>query len=107
MEKYYFEKKVVGGVTVEQKRSWLSYSKELDKIFCTTCLVSAKKDDSNVLRDGYNSWDNISNRIKEHPMQKNHIAACEILLAGMCDKTIDLQNFSAMCRTGAAVQKRS
>ena len=40
-------------------------------------------------------------------MQKNHIAACEILLAGMCDKTIDLQNFSAMCRTGAAVQKRS
>ncbi len=88
VEKYYFEKKVVGGVTIEQKRSWLSYSKELDKIFCTTCLVFAKKDDSNVLRDGYNKWVNVSNRIKEHPMQKNHVAACETLLAVMCDKTI-------------------
>ncbi len=88
MEKYYFEKKVVGGVTIEQKQSWLSYSKELDKKFCTTCLVFAKKNDSNVLCDGYNKWVNVSNRIKEHPMQKNHIAACETLLAGMCDKTI-------------------
>ncbi|XP_028412578.1 uncharacterized protein LOC114535472 [Dendronephthya gigantea] len=50
--------------------------------------IFAKKDDSNVLRDGYNKWVNVSNRIKEHPMQKNHIAACETLLAVMCDKTI-------------------
>ena len=92
VEKYYFDKKVVGGVTIDQKRSWLSYSKELDKIFCITCLVFAKKEDiSNVLRDGYNKWINISHRIKEHPMQQNHIAACETLLAVMCDKTIDLQ----------------
>ena len=33
----------------------------------------------------------ISNRIKEHPMQKNHIAACETLSTTICDKTIDLQ----------------
>ena len=45
----------------------------------------------NALHDGYNNWINISHRIREHPMQQNHIAACDILLAVMCDKTIDIQ----------------
>ncbi len=76
----------------------MSYSKELDKIFCTTCVVFPKKDDSNsnVLRDGYNKWVNVSNRIKEHSMQNSHIAACETLFAVMCDKTIYSQ-FSQQC----------
>lgn len=89
--KYFMEERKVGNVTVRQKRSWLTYSPYMDKLFCNTCLVFGKRDDTNVLRDGFNQWNNLSHRVAQHCSQKNHRVACETLTAVMCDQTIDTQ----------------
>jgi len=71
-EKYYFKTQLCGEII---KRSWLSYSLSLDKIFCTTCkifgLPNAQK--LTIASDGTRDYRNIKRNIENHESFNDHV----------------------------------
>lgn len=58
----------------KQDRKWLIYSLSLDKIFCFSCKLFAKKHLVGQLgEEGTNDWHNISHRLKSHERNPQHI----------------------------------
>ncbi|XP_065675566.1 zinc finger MYM-type protein 5-like [Hydra vulgaris] len=88
LSKYYTESVKVNDIEVAQKRSWLTYSLSLDKIFCTVCLCFGPREDINYLRDGFDNWSNLSHIITKHCTQKNHQNAAEAMAHALSDSTI-------------------
>ncbi|XP_024196409.1 uncharacterized protein LOC112199664 [Rosa chinensis] len=55
-------------------KEWLVYSRELDKVFCFCCKLFKRGPMRGQLpNDGYNDWDHLSKRLKEHEMSTDHL----------------------------------
>ncbi|XP_022168462.1 zinc finger MYM-type protein 1-like [Myzus persicae] len=71
-EKYYFKTQSCGEII---KRSWLSYSSSLDKVFCTTCKIFGlpKAQKLTIASDGTGDYRNIKRNIENHESCNDHI----------------------------------
>lgn len=56
------------------KRDWLIYSKKLDAIHCFCCKIFGQKSFASgfASENGFNDWNHLSIRIKEHEFSKEH-----------------------------------
>ncbi|XP_071051385.1 zinc finger MYM-type protein 5-like [Onthophagus taurus] len=62
-------------------RNWLLYSSSKDAVFCYNCkLFSYPREDSALLKGGYNDWGHLSEAVRVHENSLNHIKCSQQLI---------------------------
>ena len=83
------------------KRTWLVYSKSVDRVFCFCCMLFGKRDTS-LSNEGYDKWKHVGDILKSHRQSKPHIRCMEAwhtLKIGMATMTtVDWQHMDLIER---------
>ena len=58
------------------KRTWLVYSKSVDRVFCFCCMLFGKRDTS-LSNEGYDKWKHVGDILKSHRQSKSHTRCME------------------------------
>lgn len=66
---HYFYRQLVNGEKI--KRTWLTYSKKKDSLYCFCCKLFSQKT-FKLSRDGFNDWKNCSDSLKMHENSPEH-----------------------------------
>lgn len=65
----YFQRQLINGEKV--RRSWLTYSKKKDCVYCFCCKLFSKKT-INLNTEGFNDWHNATKSLGEHERSADH-----------------------------------
>ncbi|XP_025404977.1 zinc finger MYM-type protein 5-like [Sipha flava] len=80
------------------RRTWLSYSKSKNALFCVPCKLFLNSNDKNISKlalDGFINWKKVSERIPEHEnsnIHKKYFCSWKMLEISICEgKGIDIE----------------
>ncbi|XP_061900928.1 musculoskeletal embryonic nuclear protein 1b isoform X2 [Entelurus aequoreus] len=94
---HYTYRQLVNGEKV--KRSWLTYSRSKDAVYCFCCKLFSKKS-LKLAAEGQRDWVNIGAMLKQHENSEDHCSNMvkwkEFALRLSKGKTIDEFNFSSL-----------
>lgn len=54
------------------RRQWLVYSKYTDRVYCFCCRLFDKWSQSSLVKEGFNDWRHLTERLKMHETSSNH-----------------------------------
>ena len=89
---YYYDQKLRNGELAD--RTWLVYSKDLNKVFCFCCkVVRQARSKSHLANVGVNDWEHLSDKLKQHEDSLQHLtnlrAWVELRVRLRTNRTID------------------